>query len=83
MATDLTPNITQGASDPASFATDGQSVSSKPIDQLIAADVYAGTGKSNVNKRRRGLFFSKMTAPGAFSDNGGARVGYGFGCGGW
>ena len=75
MATDLTPNITQGASDPASFTTDGQSATAKPIDQLIAADAYAGSGAIASRKRRRGLFFTKMLAPGAFPDNGGACLG--------
>jgi len=81
---DLTPQITQAASDPASMTTDGQSVTTQDPAKLIQLDQYLNN-RAAASKRRRGLRFSKLVPPGAVSDNGGACTGSSFdqpgGCG--
>ena len=62
MATAVTPDlIAEAATAPASASVDGQSATAVPVDQQIAADVYAK---------------SATTASGA-NANGGARTGWG------
>lgn len=62
---DLTPDIASQAVEPAAVAVDGQSATARPVADQIAADVYAGKGKTAGTKRRRGIMFSKLTTPGA------------------
>ncbi|MBY0515100.1 MAG: hypothetical protein K2P78_14500 [Gemmataceae bacterium] len=64
---DLSPQIEQAGSDPASVSVDGLTVAAKPVDQLIKADQYLAA-KSAASGRRRGLRFSKVINPGTVSD---------------
>jgi hypothetical protein len=66
---DLSDQIQQAAADPASVSSDGQSVSTRPVDQLVTADQYLAA-KVEVKKRRRGVTFSKLVPPGALPDCG-------------
>ena len=62
---DLSSDIASQAAEPASVSVDGQTVSSRPVADQVAADVYAGGGKTAAGKRRRGLMFSQIVTPGA------------------
>ena len=62
MATDLSSQITQAAGDPASAAVDGQTVQSRPIADLIAADQYLAQ-KQAASLRHRGLRFTRLVGP--------------------
>ena len=54
--------------EPLSASADGQSASNDSIpDKIKGAQFVAGS--SAVNKRRRGISFSKLIAPGAASDS--------------
>jgi hypothetical protein len=68
---DLSEQIEQAGSDPATVSVDGLSVGAKPIGELIKADQYLAA-KSAAANRRRGIRFSKIVNPGALSDQGGA-----------
>ena len=59
-----TSSIDTALNDPASMTTDGQSVSAKPIADLIAGINYKAAAAA-VAKRRRGVRFSQMINPGA------------------
>ena len=79
---DLADTITDQAGKPASFSEEGRSESARSLDDLIKADIYLA-GKAARSKRRRGISFTKMIAPGALSDQGGTcSSGGNFGCGG-
>lgn len=73
MATDLTPQIEQAASEPASATADGQSAQSHPLPDLIEADRYlkgttAVDGSNGAGGPRTGwglLRMAKFTPPGA------------------
>lgn len=81
MSVDTTP-VDQGLADPASITTDGQSVSTKPIGDLIAGIQFQAAAAA-VKKRRRGAYFSKIINPGAFDGRcGGGGFGSGCFCGG-
>lgn len=61
-APDLSPQITQGATDPASAAVDGMAVSAKPISELILADQYLA--QKNASKQAHGgIRFTKLVGP--------------------
>jgi hypothetical protein len=71
MATDLSTSIETAAGVPTSFSEEGRSVSQRPLTELIAADQYL-SGVTARNKRRRGVSFTKLIAPGALADDGGS-----------
>lgn len=66
---DLSADIAAQAVEPITSAGDGQSATGRAIGELIAADQY-GAAKAAVRKRRRGLSFSRLVAPGALPDCG-------------
>ena len=67
---DLASDIATQALEPASTSVAGQTTSARPVTDQIKGDVYAGEGKTASGQRRRGIMFSKLTAPGAVSDQG-------------
>lgn len=73
MPTDLTPTITQAASDPQSAAVDGQSATARPMGDLIAADQYLAQKSAAAVGKRRGIRFSKLLPSGPVSDQGGTQ----------
>ena len=75
--TDLAPTISTEATLPASSASDGQSATGRSIAEIIAADQYTGN-KVAIAQRRRGMVFTKIIPPGAFTDRCGPR-GFGHG----
>jgi hypothetical protein len=81
MATDLSDQIEQAASDPQSAAVDGQSATARPMGDLIAADQYLAA-KAGMARRRRGVRFTKILASGPVSDQGQTRPLGSFGGGG-
>ena len=62
MASDLSPQITQAANDPAQAAVDGQSVQARPIADLIAADQYLAA-RASAGLRHRGLRITRLVGP--------------------
>ncbi len=83
MATDLTPEITQAASDPASASVDGQSATARPMGDLVMADQYLAGKAGAAVGNRRGIRFSKLLPAGPMSDQGETRpVGSSFSSGG-
>lgn len=77
MATDLAGTIATAAASPAAASVDGQSVSARPVGDLITADQYLAA-KEAAQKRRRGVRFSKLVPPGPLPDDGRALMGDGF-----
>lgn len=71
---DLTTDISTQAVEPASSSADGQSASARPIADLITAQQYLDIRAAN-RKRRRGIGFARLTAPGAADDQGGTLSG--------
>ena len=63
------PDLDTAATDPASASADGQSVTARPIPDLIALDNHVA-GKAKRTKRRRGLLMGILVNPGAASDVG-------------
>lgn len=67
MADDLTTRIEDAAAEPASASTDGQSVSERPLSELIEADKYlaskraTASGKSGWTRTRP----AAVTPPGS------------------
>ena len=61
-APDLSSAITQGAADPAAFSSDGQSGTSKPLADLIAADKYL-RATYGADQKHRGLRFTRLIGP--------------------
>ncbi len=66
---DLSAEIAEAATQPASFQSDGQQVQSRPISDLIAADQYLAKKRA---ARRRGVWgqisIAKMVPPGTGGD---------------
>lgn len=62
-------SIVTAIADPASASSDGQSVSSRSANDLIALLNYAAT-LSTINKRRRGIRYTQLTNPGALDARG-------------
>lgn len=58
--TELKTTITQQASAPSNETVDGQSVTERPLTELIEADRHV-TGGSALKKRTLGLIFRKIT----------------------
>lgn len=71
---DLSDTIEAAAALPASASVDGQSVTHRSVADLVAIDQYLAA-KEAVRKRRRGVAFTKLIAPGALSDCGRAGTG--------
>jgi len=67
VANDLTQTIATAAATPAAAASDGQSATSRPIADLIAADQYLA-GRVAAGNRQRGLSFSKIIKAGTMPD---------------
>ena len=63
-AEDLTDAIAEAAVAPSAVTVDGQSVSNRPIEEVIAADEYAKANQG-LTKKSRGLRFTKLLPPGA------------------
>jgi hypothetical protein len=70
MATDLSADIASQAIEPASASADGQIASARPVADLILADQYLA-GKVALKRKARGIQFSKLIPPAAYSDQGG------------
>ncbi len=62
--TDIVDNIQEIAQQPAAAAGDGQSVTQRPIADLIAADKYA-RGNDVHRDATMGLRFGRIIPPGA------------------
>lgn len=67
---DLSDDIAQQAVEPITSAADGQSSTGRSVGEMIQADQYLGS-KAAAKKRRRGVVFTKLEAPGALPDCGG------------
>lgn len=57
-------DITQAIADPSSASSDGQSVTTRSASDLITLLNYQAT-LATINKRRRGIRYSKLLNPGA------------------
>ena len=66
---DLSGDIATQAVEPATSSADGQSATARAIGEVIQADQYLAA-RARVGKRRRGITFSKLVAPGALPDCG-------------
>lgn len=62
--------------EPVSVTADGQSVTDRSIADKITADQYKAN-KTAVRKRRKGIGYTRYTAPGAADDCGGTLSGSG------
>lgn len=62
--TDLGDTIADAASTPSSASSDGQSVSARPLADIVEADRYLRS-KEAASKPGRGLRFTKLRPPGA------------------
>ena len=71
---DLTPDIATQAVEPAASSADGQSSSGRDVGQLIKAQQFLDA-KVTQKKRRRGVLFTKLVAPGALNDEGTSSTG--------
>jgi hypothetical protein len=60
---DPTATITQALTDPQNAAGDGQSVTSRPMDQIIQGLNYQAM-LNTVTNRRRGVRYSRLLMPG-------------------
>lgn len=69
MATDLSGDIAQQAAEPVTVSADGQTTTARPVADVIAAQQYLDA-RAAVRKRRRGVLFTKLVAPGALDDGG-------------
>lgn len=63
-STDLGDTIANAATTPSSASSDGQSVSARPVNEIIEADRYL-RAKESAAKKHRGLRFAKIVPPGA------------------
>lgn len=68
---DLSNDIAEQVIEPITSAADGQSSTGRSVEELIRADQYLAA-KSAITKRRRGVYFSKISTPGAMSDQAGS-----------
>lgn len=59
--------IVTAISDPASASADGQSVTARSANDIIALLNYSAT-LSTIGNRRRGIRYTKLTNPGALED---------------
>jgi hypothetical protein len=71
---DNSANINTNAQAPAKASGDTGEVEAFPIKDQILADQYAAQAAAS-KKRRRGIRFAKMLAPGTVSDQGGSGAG--------
>jgi hypothetical protein len=62
-------DLVQQALEPISSASDGQSATGRPINDLITVSNYTAAKKA-ILQRRRGMTHTKMTAPGCLPDGG-------------
>ena len=62
------------ARDPQSHAVDGEQTVSRPAADILALEA-AAAAKDSVNKKRRGIVYSKLLPPGPVSDQGGSLSG--------
>jgi len=63
MTADLSSQIEEAAADPQSVTVDGQTVSSRPLSELIEADRYLAS-KAAARARKSGFRISKIIPPG-------------------
>lgn len=68
--TELTDDLVSQLSDPASSTADGQSATARPVGEVIKGITF-GAAEKALAKRRRGMTFGKIIAPGPLCDNGG------------
>lgn len=76
MADSAADTIAAQALEPVSVTADGQSVTDRSIADKITADQYRANQAAG-RKRRRGIGFTRFTAPGAADDCGGTLSGSG------
>jgi hypothetical protein len=61
--------VTDGLNDPASASADGQSVSARPIGDLIAGEQFAAVSQA-MTTRRKGLRFTRVYNAGPVRNRG-------------
>lgn len=64
MADEIQDQILNDAQKPAAMAGDNQSVTKRPLSELIAADQYL-RGSTGARKAHRGMRITKVVPPGA------------------